>query len=367
MFIDGILESTDYTDDYFDYEINEEVEDLVDNIEIVDFSESTLSPFDLISKSLYEFNVEMVSTTNTITEAETRYIRENGVEPIWESEDHQSIITRFINWVKNLIGKLAGVMKDLQEKIDKKIDEKYKALSARLGTALGKIHLDDEMKKKISKPIKKFNCEIGMELLAKNPKSVITSCAPGKALWNYVLVPGPKKEDALKSTNFSNGKKGAINAMNVQYFINVKEVKDYTSKEEIKKALTKAMIIEPGNEKANYNDILNEIRWWTEDQHGMKLKSTVKGLFNDVKKDLSDVIKTAKVYEKAAKRNDNKVDSAAAGMFISMLTEYVNCSTIVYNVTNQAITQRWFQGINLYSYVTSAVKGQVRKDNKQAK
>ena len=167
MFYDFLMESAGS----YDISVSESTREMVDNIEVVDFSESTMSPFDLVSKSLYEYAQYNNDIFNKISKAEVAYLRENGVEPVWEAVDFKALGSKFINGIKDIIAKITGAFKKLIETINRKIADVYRTYGAKMDAKVNDSKYDVN---KARFTMRTYDPIPGHQmLLNQNPESII--------------------------------------------------------------------------------------------------------------------------------------------------------------------------------------------------
>lgn len=385
MFMDYILESerVGSSYDYNDHPITEETMREIENIPVADFSESALTPFELMTKAIDEFAMDNTRMANSIMNAELKYIKEHGVEPVWESSDSDNIFGRFINFVKSIISKITGAFEKLIASINKRINAVYDHYGNKLierGKNLSRSALN---KKKFK--IKQYNLEIGKAILDRNPYDVVTDFNPKAVNKNYDDSGDGKKgvyykwdkgdqDDLTKPTKdrkaVDTARRGRDEAANIykkifeKHLTNEKDI-DWSNSASVKGALNRAMISKPKD--VNYSVAEKEIKYFIDDHKGIGLKKQLKDRYNQVKKDLSGSIDRAKSAASKMKGYDAKVTKAGnneVGLYINGLNKYVQAMTMTYKTTSAAYTQRWFQSLNLYIKLTGAASSVKRETKK---
>lgn len=347
MFMDYILES----EAGYSYGVSQETMDEIDNIEIpTNLSEyAGLSPFECISKANYEFAKENADMFKAIAESEMKYIKENGTEPIWEAEDHQSVFQRFIQGVKNIIGKITAFFGKIIKGVETKVSEIYNKFAGRLDKKIADARGTAFLDKKIS--IKKYDPTIGANILNKDPLSVLNKVDGYKSI-----------KAAFDSNKDEEGKtieaKGAISQLYSAIFSGLSGA-DTDSSSSIKIALHNAMV--GRTESVSYAQAAAEVQYFVKDPKANSLKAELKKRYNDIKKDLAKTIDEAKKASKKADRSTKK--GSATGAYCNILNKYVQAMTITYRETSSCLTGKWFQACRLYLILS----GQVSKTNHDVK
>lgn len=358
MYMDLILES----ENGYGYDgVSAETMEEIDSIQVPSFTESTLSPYDLVSKALYEFAEENVNVSKIITKAELNYIKENGSEPLWEASDSKNIFQKFIDMVKSLIGKITGTFDKMMKSIETKVREVYNKYADKLEKKINTTNAPGLHEKKFE--MRKYNPEVGVKILEKDPMTTLNS-VEGYKVVSRIL--DQDNNDWAKS-NFKDYTKGLIPKINQAIFggtVSGVDHADYSSLSSIRGALHKAMVSEVI--RADWSQAQDEIEYFRRDPKASSLKSDLKKRYNEIKSDLGKVIDDAKKKAKKAEKGTGK--SSITGLYINILNKYVQAMTMSYNETCKVYNAKWGQSIRLYlsisSFVSKDSKSYEKKQNK---
>lgn len=363
MYMDLILES----ENGYGYDgVSAETMDEIDNIQVPNFTESALSPYDLVSKSLYEFVKENVNMSKMVTNAELNYIKEHGCEPLWEASDSKNIFQKFIDMVKELIGKITGTFDKLMKSVESKVRsiyEKYgKSLNQKIKT--DGVHMGDK-----TFVIRKYEPEYGEMILEDDPMSVLGK-TPGynaiKKAMDYEL--GTVKSDSAKPykpEDIKDFSKGIVPNLNKTIFGTIKGIDriDWSKTSSVKSALEKIMSPEPV--RVDWRGAHDEIKYFMNDIKGESLKSKLKTTYKRIKTDLGKIIDETK---KSAKKAEKGTGSGSiVGLYINVLNKYIQAMTMTYNTTCRVYNAKWAQSIRINIQIRQAInsgKNQYNKDNK---
>lgn len=368
MFTDYILESGITPNMTI---ISEETQREVDNIEVADFSESSLSPIELAERSIYEFVQENMKTMNVIAAAEMKYIRENGEEPIWEASDHESFGKRISEAVSKLIAKVTGFFHKIMNKIDETIHGVYKKINMKQQNLVNALK-GERAKKILNKEInmRRYDPSIGKEILSANgePKAIMMSVPALKIALS--MIEGQSAEVDEKSTlrdKLSNEDKKVTKQLMKKMFgkLGISE-DDAGSISDVK---TKLMnIMSPEKVKLKYDEINKELTTVMNDPNAVVLKKEVKDLYSEIRKSLTKLKENLRSYKKNTKGSGRgSIPSNVAGLFGSAVNTYGSAMAMVYTNTTHVITKRWFQAFSLAVRIAISAKkasfGKDKKDN----
>lgn len=373
MYMDLILES----ENGYGYDgVSAETMEEIDNIQVPSFTESALSPYDLVSKSLYEFVEENVNVSKIITKAEMNYIKENGHEPLWEASDSENIFQRFINMVKSLIGKITGAFDKLMKAVETKVRSIYEKYGNKLNNRIkydGKFIGDKKFL------IRKYDPEYGVVILEDDPQSILHK-TPGfntieKIMNQEIGMNGPWRDDgATKDSIVSKSEKGkeeltdaakeVIPNLNKTIFSTIKGTDriDWTKTSSIKSALMKLMAPEPV--RVDWKGAHDEIKYFMQDIKGESLKRQLKEVYNKIKKDLGKVIDQVKKQAKKSGASTKK--ASVVGLYINILNKYIQSMTMTYNATCSVYNAKWAQSIKINIQLHQAMSSGMSKDDKKA-
>lgn len=351
MFYDFLMESADS----YDTSVSESTREMVDNLEVTDFSESTMSPFDLVSKSLYEYAQYNRDTFNSIAKAEVNYLRENGVEPVWEASDHKSLATRFIEGVKKIISDITGAFQKLIDTINRKIAEVYRTYGDKMDAKIKDTGYGVD---KARFNMRTYDPTIGANMMARQrPEAVINSIPVLKDLHKFFQSKGTNL-DAMKESVKNAKRDETDKAIRKAVFADLGDA-NLSSNEEIRKSLRKAMVGE--KKQRSYAEAKKELDYFVADKKGTTLKARLKDNYNKIKTDLSKCIDVAKKYGSV---KEEKVPSNVAGYYTGSLQLYIQCATLLYNETNKAYTAKWFQSMRLFIKLAASTATYRSKDKK---
>ena len=349
MFYDFLMESAGS----YDISVSESTREMVDNIEVVDFSESTMSPFDLVSKSLYEYAQYNNDIFNKISKAEVAYLRENGVEPVWEAVDFKALGSKFINGIKDIIAKITGAFKKLIETINRKIADVYRTYGAKMDAKVNDSKYDVN---KARFTMRTYDPIPGHQmLLNQNPESIIRNTDYIKDLYDFF------SHDARNYDGIAAKIKGA-NADEISKSLRAAAFKGFSgdqvaSNEAARKALRDKMVGE--KKKMTYTDARKELDYFTKDRKGVNLKDTLNKNYKKIKEDLSKLIDLGKKYSTV---DGKKCPSNISGLYVGQLQNYATCVTIIYNETNKVHTAKWFQSMRLFIKLTASTMTGAKKE-----
>ena len=355
MFLDYILESGYYESDY---EISEETRELVDSLDIVDFSESALSPFELMERSIYEFVQENVHTMETIVGAEIKYLKEMGEEPLWEASDSESLFQRIIKALTGLLSKIGGAFKKAIDNLQRKIMEKGEGKIKEIADKASKLDAAALKGKEIK--LVKYNPQIGISILEKNknPQSRISTDSEFKDAFD-TLEKGGAYEKKIDAKNFT----GRI----YKIILDGSEVPVPSADggiSDIKKSLHDKMA--PAATKVSPAEALETIKLFTKDTTGSKAKTYLKKLFNDIKTCISKMIDMCKSYSKKSAKADKKKRSAFAGVLTRIVNTYSSTISLIYSQTSHVVMSQYFQAMSLAKAVARVSSGNTKKNGKEA-
>lgn len=373
MYMDLILES----ENGYGYDgVSAETMDEIDNIEVPSFTESALSPYELVSKSLYEFVQEHVGMSQAITRAEVNYIKENGVEPLWEASDSENIFQKFINMVKKLIGSITGAFDKLMKAVETKVRSIYEKYGNKLND---RIRYDGKFIGDKKFLIRKYDPEYGVAILEDDPQSILHK-TPGfntieKIMNKEIGVNGPWRDDgANKDMIISKNEKGkeeltdaakeVIPNLNKTIFSIIKGTDriDWTKTSSIKSALMKVMSPEPV--RVDWKGAHDEIKYFMQDIKGESLKRHLKEVYNKIKKDLGKIIDQTKKQAKKVGTSTKK--ASVVGLYINILNKYIQSMTMTYNATCSVYNAKWAQSIKINIQLHQAMSSGMTKDDKKA-
>ena len=358
MYMDLILES----ENGYGYDgVSAETMEEIDNIQVPSFTESALSPYDLVSKALYEFAEENVNVSKIITKAEMNYIKENGSEPLWEASDSKNIFQKFIDMIKSLIGKITGTFDKMMKSIETKVREVYNKYADKLEKKINTTNAPGLHEKKFE--MRKYNPEVGVKILEKDPMTTLNS-VEGYKVVSRIL---DQDDNDWAKSNFKDYTKGLIPKINQAIFggtVSGVDHADYSSLSSIRSALHKAMVSEVI--RADWSQAQDEIEYFRRDPKASSLKSDLKKRYNEIKSDLGKVIDDAKKKAKKAEKGTGK--SSITGLYINILNKYVQAMTMSYNETCKVYNAKWGQSIRLYlsisSFISKDSKSYEKKQNK---
>lgn len=358
MFFDCILENSAFGE--VDV-ISEETQEIIDNIEINRITESELSPFELVSKALYEFTSTNYKTFNIINEAELSYYKEYGMEPVWEEADHKSLGDRLMDALKQIKKAIAEAIDYCVRKVDEFIGKRYAGLVEKKNELFKKLSVEDRqrlLKKKFH--YTKYDYSYCLKILDKSPKSVLANCPATKNI--YKIISGknvdPKGQLNAANTTIQNGADGIIDTLNRTIMENVCEPKDYTLKG-IRSKLTEVTATKVEN--ASYNEIKKEIDVFLNDTRGVNIKKDLKDAYKKVDDKISLLMDDTNNYKK---NTSDKLNSRMAGIFAQAINDYANVAVTAYKILIESTTHRFTQSIGLCNQIMSAAKGINKSENK---
>lgn len=356
MFIDYIMEGAEFIDE----PVSESTMEYINNLEATDFSESTLSPFELMEKSIYEYCKENADVINHVSKIELNYLREHGEEPVWEASDSENIVTKAVALVGRLIKAITGAFQKLMKMIDDKINAYYKKVGADFEKKLTSAQIKDVDISQKKFTFVKYDPDPGIRLLAgaKDVASVMKSIPEYATLYNYVF-----------SGKESDYKKGDFNASVTSEKL-IKQLMGNTPGEitdisSAKSALKK--VISPEKGEYSFNEALYEIRRFRADPRASKMKAALKKYYTNIINRLGKLIDFAKSYNKQCKKNKNAVASNIAGAVYNILTTYSSTVTMIYKEVVSCTVSRWNQSLKLTSQVVKSLNTQAKADNKEMK
>lgn len=372
MYMDLILES----ESGYGYNgVSADTMNEIDNIEVPSFAESALSPYELVSKSLYEFVEENTIMSKAVTRAELNYIKENGYEPLWEASDSENIFQKFIGMIKSLIGKITGAFDKLMKSVETKVRSIYEKYGDKLNNRIkydGKFIGDKKFL------IRKYDPEYGVAILEDDPQSILHK-TPGfntveKLMNQEIGVNGPWKDDGVhKDAVVSKSEKGKeeltdaakeiIPNLNKTIFSVIKGTDriDWTKTSSIKSALMKAMSPEPV--RVDWRGAHDEIKYFMQDIKGESLKRHLKEVYKKIKTDLGKIIDQTK--KQAKKVGASRGKSSVVGLYINILNKYVQSMTMTYNATCSVYNAKWAQSIKINIQLHQAMSSGMSKDDKK--
>lgn len=358
MYMDLILES----ESGYEYNgVSAETMNEIDNIEVPSFAESALSPYELVSKALYEFVEENANMSKAITRAEMSYLKENGTEPLWEASDSKNIFQKFIDMVKKIIGKITGTFDKMMKSIETKVREIYNKYADKLEKKINSTNAPGLHEKKFE--MRKYDPEIGVKILAKDPMTTLNSVEGYKVVSRII----DQDDNDWAKSNFKEYTKNLIPKINEAIFSGIISGVDranYSSLSSIKGVLHKAMVSEVI--RADWSQAQDEIEYFRRDPKANSLKADLKKRYNEIKSDLGKVIDDAKKKAKNAEKGTGK--SSITGLYINILNKYVQAMTMTYNETCRVYNAKWGQSVRLYisisNFVSKDGKSYEKKNNK---
>ena len=356
MFIDYIMEGASIVEE----PVSESTMEYINNLEITDFSESALSPLELMEKSIYEYCRSNYDVINKVSEIELNYLREHGEEPVWEASDSGSIIDRAVALIGKLIKNIGGAFQKLMKMIDDKVNSYYKKVGEDFEKKLLSADLKgvDISNKKFS--FVKYDPNPGIKVLmgAKDPVSVIKSIPEYSSLYSYVFS---GKDSDYKKGDFNTSVTGSV-LIKAIMGNTPGEISDISS---AKSALKKQMCPDKG--EYSYNEALYEVRHYRADPRASKLKAGLKKHYSTIVNKLGKLIDFAKSYKKQCTKSKNAAASEIAGAIYSILTTYSSTVTMIYKETVSCAVSRWNQSLKLTSQIVKSLSGQAKSDRKDMK
>lgn len=358
MFLDSILESG-----YIDEPVSEATMEEIRQLSIPNFMESSLSPFDLVDKGIYENAKNYNDMILKIGNIELSYLRENGEEPVWESSDHQSIVSKFIAGIKHIIQVIAGAFQKLIAAIDKKVNDHY----AKLGDKFA-----DQVREAISRnnaglrskkyKLVDYQPEIGMNLLNKavNIQGNINKVDAYKKAYSYVF------SDNKDDSNLTDVGDNAIDSLRkILYSDSAIDSSKITSNSSAREALRSAMC--PAQTEGSFEQAMVYVKAFSADPRAQKLKAGLKSTYQRINKVLGKQIDFAKNFQKSIDKKKTPVPSHVTGSIISALNGYASMVTSIYNETVRCASKRWSQSCTLVTNITKNANGAIKDRAKSDK
>ena len=247
----------------------------------------------------HENDMNMAKLNSAIMGDEYRYLRENGVEMIYEEGGIKSIIDRFVDMVKKLWRKIQSFFKTIFAKLeslfrsDEKFLAKYKSQAA--GKTSGKI---------------------------KGNKAYIENYGANK---NNATKLMDKIKDKIVSIN-SNNDLGVKSGTDKDAVLKSLGLGDGSTKD-----ILKAINPDLANDKAEL-DGLSTDKAISILESASKDKADVKSLYNKNKINIDSMIKQAKRMEKEAKQNDKKDKASNIHANISIMNKLGSVMTSINHV-----------------------------------